>query len=312
MILLAACGAPPATVAEAPREPDVRAVLPEGASLIALARPRELFDASPSARVIRGVVPDAQLESIRIHHGIDLRTLEHAAYASYETGESAGDVIVLQGPFRSEVAVGEIAHRMVPRESSVQAPYPRAGGVMRGTRIDAVGIGAHTLVIVIGPPALTARVLHTLQGASPPAIAGPVAQAFAARTEPLVAMRPIPLALPIDTPVGMLFAEEESLVVAAAPTLANAVRLRIDLSGHFPDGAEANFRRLIASIAQSTMGMALGLRSAVPSLQVSATDTSVVLSADLDADEVARGLGLLFRAEIADVLGDPGASDTTN
>jgi hypothetical protein len=304
-----ACGTPPATVADAPREPDIRTILPDGATLIVVARPRELFDAPPSAAVIRGVVPDAQLESIRVMHGIDARTLEHAALASYESGEAAGDVLVLQGPFRSEVAVAEIAHRMLPRESSTDAPPARAGGVLHGTRMDAIAIAPHTLVLVIGPPALTARVMRTVAGTAPPAIAGAVQQAMSRHTEPFVAIRPVPLALPGTSPVAVLLAEEESILIAAAPVAPDAIHVAVDLAGQFPPGADANFRQLVISVAQTTMGTALGLRSALGTLHAEASPTSVTLRADFSAAELARGLALLFRAEIADALSEVGTDD---
>ena len=284
-------------------------MLPDGASLIVVAHPRELFEAASTATVIRGVVPDAQLEAIRVQHGVDIRTLERAVLGVYETGEATGHVLVMQGPFRAEVAVAEIAHRMVPRESSTQGPPARAGGVLHGTRMDALAIGPHTLAIVIGPPALTARVMRAVEGASPPAIAGAVQQALARRADPFVAMRPVPLALPGTGPVSVLLAEEESLLIAVAPISADAIHASIDLSGHFPPGADENFRQLVISLAHSTMGTALGLRSALGSLSVDASLTSVSLTADLDAAEVGRGLALLFRAEIADALGGPAPVD---
>lgn len=307
---VAACGGPPPVVAEAPREPDVRAVLPEGASLVVVARPRELFEAEPSARVLRSLLPDAQLESLRVQHGIDLRTIDRLAFATYDAGDALGSVVVLQGPFRAEVAVAEAAHRMLPRESLTDTPRPRAGGVLRGARMDVVALGAHTLLLVDGPPELTARVLRTVDGASPPAIAGPVQQVMARHGEPLVGIRPIPLELPASGPVALLLAEEESMLIAIAPSGTSAIHVTIDLTGEFPPGADANFRQLIVSLAQSTMGTALGLRGALGTLSVTATPTAVSLTADLDADELARGLGLLFRAEIADALGDPTLGDS--
>ncbi len=310
LLAASACGAPaPSSLAATAAEPDVRSVLPDGASLVVLIRARELFEAEPSALAIRGLVRDEQLESIRVQHGIDPRTLDRIAFGTYESIDTAGHVLVLQGPFRAEVAVAEIAHRMVPRESSATGPLPRAGGLLHGTRMDALAVGAHTLVLVFGPPALTARVTRTLEGTSPPAVAGAVQQALARRSEPFVAMRPIPLDLPPGGSVALLLSEEQSLVVAATPVAPDHVRISVELSGGFPPGADENFRRLVVSLAQSTMGTALGLRSALGTLEVGATPTTVELSADLDADELGRGLGLIFRAEIAEALGEAGGVD---
>jgi hypothetical protein len=185
--------------------------------------------------------------------------------------------------------------------------------------MDAIGIGPHTLVLVLGPPALTARVMRTVQGTAPAAIAGPVQQAMSRHGEPFIAIRPIPLALPGSTGVALLLSEEESMLIAAAPAAPDRIHVAVDLAGHFPPGADANFRQLVVSVAQSSMGTALGLRSVLGTLHVEATPTSVALEADFDAGELARGLALLFRAEIADALadipsGDPPTppSDTNN
>lgn len=316
LVAASACGTPaPQPVSEVARDPDVREILPEGASLVVIARPRELFEAPASATVIRGLVPDEQLEAIRVQHGIDPRTLEHLAFGTYESGEATGRVLVTQGPFRAEVAVAEIAHRMVPRESSTEGALPRAGGLLHGTRMDALAVGPHTLVLVIGPPALTARVTRAAAGEAPPAIAGPVRAALEARPEPFLGIRPVPLDLPPGGSVALLLAEEESMLIAAAPESTDALRVAVVLDGAFPPGADQNFQRLVASLARSTMGEALGLREALPTLVVEASESQVRLEARLGAAHLADGLALVFRAEIADALGDDpptGAPDSDN
>lgn len=306
---MAACGGAPPPAPEPPREIDVRTALPEGASLVVLARPRELFESEASALVLHALLPDAQLEAIRVHDGIDLRTVERIAVATYDVGDAAGTLVVLQGPFRAEVAVAEIAHRMVPRESVTEGEHARAGGVLHGTRMDALAVDAHTLALAIGPPQLAGRMTRTLEGGAPPAIAGAVQQALARHIGPLVAIRPIPLGLPLDEPVGLLLAEEQSLTVGVTPAGASAVHLEVDLAGEFPPHADENFRRLVASMAHTSLGTAIGLRSGLGTLHVEASPTFVSLSADFDAHELARGLSLLFRAEIAEVLEDPAWTD---
>ena len=304
---------------EPPREPDLRALLPDGAVGILIARPRELFGSDSSALVIHALAPDERLEAFRLQHGVDLRTLDRLAWASYESTGAQGDIVIAQGPFRAEVAVAELAHRMIPRESQEETPRARAGGVFHGTRIDAIALGPHTLALVIGSPTLTARLIRTADGLSPPAIAGPIEQTLRRYTDPIVAMRPVPLELPIASGVGRLLSEEESLVITLRPSEPAAIHAEVELSGGFPPTAADNFRQLVASLAQSTLGTALGLRSALGSLVVEATPTRVHLRADLDANELARGCAALFRAEIAEVLGDlPDAgaptpsSDTSN
>lgn len=313
-MLAAACGGAPAVVETAPpTSTDVRSFLPNGAALFVLARPRELYEADASAAILHTVLAEAQLDAIRVQYGIDAHALEHLALARYEEGAAQGDVLVLEGPFRAEVVVAEIAHRMVPRESETRGPSgeARAGGVLHGSRLDVLSVGPHTVVIVNGPPGLTERVTHTIQGAVPPLVAGPIEQSVARHGEPFVAMRPIPLGLDGTSGTALLLSEEETLLLAVAPAEASTIRVSVDLTGGFPPTAEQNFRQLAISLAQTPLGTALGLRSALGTLEIEASPTAVSLAATLDAAEVARGLHLVFGAEIAEVLGDH-APSTTN
>ncbi len=306
-------GAPPPSTTATRAEPDARTILPNGASLFVLARPRELYDADASATILRTLFSDAHLDGVRVQYGIDGRALERLAFARYEDGAAAGDVLVIQGPFRAEVAVAEIAHRMMPRESETRGAggEARAAGVLHGTRMDVLSVGLHTLVVVNGPPSLTERVTRTIEGTVPPLVAGPIEQAVGRHAEPFVAMRPIPLGLDGSSGASLLLSEEETLLVAVSPAGASTIHVSVDLTGGFPPTAEQNFRQLASSLAQSPMGTALGLRSALATLEVQASPESVRLAATLRADEVAQGLHLVFGAEIAEALGDP-PSTTTN
>ncbi|MFO0683528.1 MAG: hypothetical protein U0234_15835 [Sandaracinus sp.] len=311
--LLIGCGGAPTPPSTPPAaEPEARTFLPNGASLFVLARPRELYEADASAAILRTVLADAQLDAIRVHYGIDVHTLDRLAFARYEEGSAQGDVLVLQGPFRAEVVVAEIAHRMVPRESETRGTTgARAGGVLHGTRLDVLALGPHTVVVVTGPPSLAERVTRTADGSVPPLVAGPIQQSLARRPAPFLAMRPVPLGLDGTSGVGLLLSEEETLLVAAAPEGSSAIRVSVDLTGGFPPTAEQNFRQLAVSLAQSPMGTALGLRSALGTLEVEASPTAVSLTATLSAAEVARGLHLTFGAEIAEAL-EADAPSTTN
>ncbi len=282
----------------APTDPDVVALLPRGTTSVVVASPRRLFEDAASRAVIARLVPDARFEALRVQHGIDLRTLDQVVVASYEDG----DVYVLRGPFLARVAVAEIAHRMVPIESRAEEPRFRVAGVFRGARVDAIAIGPHTLAVVAGAPALSGRLVATLDGDSTAFDAAEL-RSFGVDV-PFVWVRPVPLRLPVEAPVAILLARERSMAVVAMPDGARSIALTVRFTGEFPPGADENFRQLVASLAQSDLGRAVGMASALPTLSVAAQGSRVELSAVLGAEGLARGLWLAVGAEIEEALED--------
>lgn len=268
-----------------------------------IACPRTLFEEPASRLLIARLVPDAQWEALRVQHGIDPRLLEQVVVASYEEG----DIYVLRGPFLAHVAVAEMAHRMVPVESRVEAPRARVGGVFRGTRVDAIAIGPHTLAIVAGPPALSGRLLATLEGVSAPFEVAELRSLPGAA--PFVWLRPVPLALTPDAPIGILLARERSMSLTASPSAPGSIAVALRFTGEFPPGAETNFRRLAASLAQTDLGRAVGMPEALASLTVQSEGSQVELAAVLGAEGLARGLWLAMGAEIAAALSDAPTSE---
>jgi hypothetical protein len=304
LLSAAACGAAPAPApAQVASDPDVVALLPRDATSVIVASPRVLFEAPASRLLLTRLVPDARLEALRVQHGVDVRSLEQVVVASYEDG----DIYVLRGPFLAHVAVAEMGHRMVPVESRVDAPRARVGGIFRGTRVDAIAIGPHTLAIVAGPPSLSGRLLATLDGTDRSFDAHELRAAVSA--SPFVWLRPVPLVLPIDAPIAILLARERSLSVTAAPDPdgAGTIALSVRFVGEFPPGADANFRQLAASLAQTDLGRAVGMPAALASLTVEARASEVLLGAHVGAEGLARGLWLAMGAEIEEALAE--ASD---
>jgi hypothetical protein len=236
-----------------------------------------------------------------VAYGVDLRTLDHLAIAAYPSGH----VIIAQGPFLAHVAVAELAHRMIPLEARTDGPGARAAGVLHGRHLEAIALGVHTLGIAVGTPELAGRVVRAAAGVIPPLVAGPVQQLASRRDAPFVWVRVEPLGLPTDTPVGLLLAEQETLVAAVSPASPTSVGVVIDLGGAFPATAEANFRQLIVSLAQTDLGTAVGLRSALGSLDVAAAPTGVTVRAELDARSVAQGVDLILQASIQEAVDRP-------
>ncbi len=297
---LAGCGgAAPLPSAQLPSDPDVVALLPSGATSLVVAAPRRLFREPAARLLITRLVPDARLELLRMQHGIDARELDQLIVASYESG----DIFVLRGPFLAHVAVAEMAHRMIPLESHAEAPRARAAGIFRGTRVDAIAIGPHTLAVVAGPPALSGRLLASLEGESLPFDATEVRSL--PDDPPFVWLRPVPFELPPDAPVGILLARVRSTCVTAVPSGTGSIGVSVRFTGEFPPGADGNFRRLASSLAQTDLGRAVGMADAMSSFTLEAVGPQVRLAALLSAEGLARGLWLAMGAEIEDALSDP-------
>ena len=117
---------------------------------------------------------------------------------------------------------------------------------------------------------------------------------------PLVLMRHGRPDLP-PTGVGLLLARLEHTVVSF-DAVGPALEVDVHLDGAFPPGAEANFRSLVSSIAESDMGQALGMDEVEATLTVTATPSAVSMHATVDSQTLAAGLRALVGAEMDELL----------
>ena len=282
-------------------------LVPEDASVVLVAQPAQLVSAPAARRVLDAIASDDALERYRAHTGIDPRRLEQLVWA--ETG--AGSVLLVRGPFSAPLAVAEMGHRMLPVEASAEAPFVRRVGHYQGARRDLVALSQHVLVAITGAPSLAQEVLRRAEGGprgggrgAPSVLSSePVASMLAAHPEsPLFVVAPRPLGLPIDAPIGLLLARQRGLFVGATPSGPDAIAIAAELWGEFPPEAGANFRALAESLAQSDLGVVLGMNDALPTLGVRADAERVSLRATFSAPAVAAGLHVLLGAEIADIV----------
>jgi hypothetical protein len=80
------------------------------------------------------------------------------------------------------------------------------------------------------------------------------------------------------------------------------VRITLWLEGELPDGADENFRALLGSLSATDLGRVLGLPEALPTLAIAHGPNGIELAADFDPATLARGVRLLFRAEICEIV----------
>lgn len=287
-------------------------LVPVDADVVVLARPDELAREPASRRVVTAFASDARLEQYRQHTGIDPRTLTELAWAS----TPAGQVMIVRGPFHAPLAVAEMGQRMLPVESSADAPFVRRAGHYQGARRDLVAISDHVLVAVTGTPALTQAVMARVRGddRSPALLerADLAPVVLEHRAAPVVLIAPQPLALPPGSGLALLLARERALVATITPTGVDELSLAADLRGEFPPGADGNFRQLVESLAETDLGGALGMRDVLTTLSAQADDGRVLLRARVPAAAIAGGLRVLFDAEISELVdseGSAGASE---
>jgi hypothetical protein len=276
---------------------------------VIVARPAELVREPAARRVLEAIAPDERLERYRQRTGIDPRALESLVWADLDLGDAgAGTLLAIRGPFSAPLAVAEMAHRMLPVESSADEPWVRRIGHLDGERRDLVALDDHVLVAITGPPALARAILDRARGedVSPSAVGSPVVRLLfeAHRAAPLVVVAPRPLELP-SSGIGLLLAREQALAAAAVPATEEHIALTVELRGEFPPGAEENFRAFVRSLAESDLGAALGMREVLSTLRVQSDDGRVVLRASVSAPTIAAGLRLLLDAEIAELVEPP-------
>lgn len=309
-----ACGSTPPRPREGgPSEParvqwegSLADLLPSDADVVVLARPDQLVREPASRRVISSFATDDRLEQYRQHTGIDPRTLTELVWASTPEGQ----LLIVRGPFHAPLAVAEMGARMLPLESSADAPFLRRAGHYQGARRDLIALSDHVLVAVSGTPALTQAVMDRVRGddATPPLIARPeLASVLAEHVgAPVVLIAPQPLGLPPGSGIALLLARERLLVATIAPSGPDELSLAADLRGEFPPGADGNFRQLVESLAETDLGGALGMRDVQRTLSAQAEDGRVLLRARVPAAAVAGGLRVLFDAEISELVGPEG------
>lgn len=280
-------------------------LVPLDAQVVVITSPEALLAAPPTERVVRAVFSDEHLDRFAERTGVDLRAVSELVVAGYPDGR----VAIARGPFDAIMAVREAGERMAPVEARSDDPVIRRVGFLGRGRIDASALDEDTILHVDGPPHLAADVLvaaGTVGEERGDALARCVLEGHA--DAPIVLCAPRPLGLPGDTGIGVLLAREETLVASVRPA-DGRLALRAEMRGEFPPGVDENLRAFVESVAHSDLGGALGIREALPTLQIEAEEGHVTLSASLDPGVVAAGLRALLVAEIEELVEGPTDGD---
>jgi hypothetical protein len=187
------------------------------------------------------------------------------------------------------------------------APARRVG-FLGEERREVLEVDDHTYAYSGGAGPAMASLASTASGASEgPAQAEPVAAKLAVLERllgdsPFRFLVPGPLGLPVDTPLGMVLARQETFGFSVSPAPPpGKVELRLALTGEFPSTIEANGRQLLGSFFASDLGRAL-VGDYAPTVLVETREQSVLVSVELDTDRLATGLQYIFTAGVSDLL----------
>lgn len=273
-----------------------------------MGQPPSLLKSKAVRRVLNAVVPSAQLDAFQKRTGVDPRKVEQAVLAEYPNGF----LLLARGPFDAEDVVRAAGRRMARPDVAQSEPFVRRTGYLGTQRRALVALREDVVAVGAGvPPVMAALLARVREGAwqdqAGPALTGPEVQDLRERhgKAPLVLYAPRPLQLPSGFKTSLLLAQERALAASLHPVDAEQLRIDVGLRGEFPKGAEKNFRKLVESVARTSLGAALGLGESIDSLRVRAERDAVEMRLKIPAATLARGLKLLFVADLQKVLQAP-------
>ncbi|MFK8000141.1 MAG: hypothetical protein AB8H86_11135 [Polyangiales bacterium] len=279
---------------EAPLE--LLSVVPPNPSLLVHVRPDELMASPVLGPIAREFIGAEDLERIELRFGLRPNEVEELVFAEYED-----EFVVIARTTREVRPIAEaIASRMNTVELESDEPLFRRGGFV-GTQRRELAVLRNDIIAYGTMAASMAGVVERAQRN--------MTSVASAQTEWLDTSAPLafykfePLGFPIDTPIGMLFAQQRRARATFAEST-DAVGLSLTFDGEFPPDADSNLRALVAAIAQSDLGRLIGLDQAFSSLEVSQTQGALALDADWPADPLRSGLRRALAPNMEVLLGE--------
>jgi hypothetical protein len=300
-----ACGASAPPPVEAPPRADTYALVdlvPGDAREVLVLRPPELLASETTRPLVDAIAPPEWRRSLGDRTGVYAEDVSELLLARWEDGAWWALVRV---PRATDVVRAATA-RMAPVEVESEAPFVRRIGYLADQRYELVALSPELLLVARGRPEGVIALLQALQHPRATSEPRPLLRSEGAAWLAL----PQPLGLPLDTPVGLLLAEQTGLRIDARPSTRipssapaeERVRITLWLEGELPEGADENFRALLGSLSATDLGRVLGLPEALPTLAIARRPEGIELVADFHPATLARGVRLLFRAEIAEIV----------
>ena len=289
-------------------------LVPSGARAVFVVRP-SVVAASPSfARLLDAVLLPGAFDRFAARTGVDLRTLSEAVYADFG---DRGALWLARGPIDAPAVVREAGARMAIIESQSDDLFVRRAGFFTGGRREVVALAPDVLVVTEGPAieplatllacaaSRTRRCPSSFSGSDAAALFTELGEA------PLVVHAPTGVELPEQAGLAVLLAGTRALALAVdvASPEDGRLALRASLRGRFPADVADNFRVWFRAVGSSELGATLGLDEAASRLEVTPDATGLRLDTSLELTRLARGLRVLFSAELEELLApDPPAA----
>jgi hypothetical protein len=286
VVAAAACGGGATGPAHPSRPPPldrIERLLPPGAEWIVIARPAPLWAAAAVRRALTPVVGDADLTAYASRTGIHLSTITELAAAGYG---ARGTLAALGGP--------DVAKSIGQTLAIAQVPPFAYRRVHPDVALVASGAGAPALLVEGGR-----RVAPPI----PATAADVTALREAIGDGPLQLLVLTPLELEMDTPAAVLLSGVRQAAVRATPRGAE-IAFRVVLVGDFPPTAADNFRQMLDSMGDATIGDMFGLGDVARGARIEASTDRVTIDSAIAAASLASGIEALFISKLRELLGD--------
>ncbi|MCB9601392.1 MAG: hypothetical protein H6721_16775 [Sandaracinus sp.] len=290
----------PTTPTVGPFEGSLAELVPDDVHEVVVVHPSTLLSTESTTVLVDAVAPAPWRRALGDRTGVYAEDVSELVLARWDDGAWWALVRV---PNADEVVRGAEV-RMAPVELRSDEPFVRRVGFLGNERHELVALTPELLLVAQGRAGQVVQLLQALRDPRARAASRPPTW-LEPSDAPAALVMPHPLNLPIDTPVGLLLARQTGLRLELRPH-DDVIELRVQVDGELPDGAEANFRALFEALAASDLGRALGLPDATPTLRLRTLATGLEMQADLSPDAIASGIHLLFRAEIAEIVGNLG------
>lgn len=278
-------------------------LVPEGASVVLVARPRELAQQPGAEALFRALVSEEHERAFAERTGVEPLAVEELVALELPPH---GYVLLVRGPFDARSVVERAGERLALRDVVSDEPIVRREGLAGQGRYAYAALAEHALLVARdAPPSLLAALLARRAKQGEGGVLDPAdARALYAEhaSSPLVLIAPKPLALEPGSNVALLFARERALAVSVRP-VGEVLGVGIDLRGEFPPGAEHNFRALAHSLGSASLGRALGLSHVAETMAIRVDAEGAFVTFALAARELVAGVRMMFYADMRELFG---------
>jgi len=277
--------------------------LPEGGDPVVLFNPQVLVDQGPMRDVVHALVGSDFVGRIQQRTAIDLLSIQETALSFYDDET----LLLARGPYAAEEVVTVVGMHMRVLLQEDSEPTRISGTYDGRTLVHAAAIGPREIALSRGEGSTLSRLLQLIHGRenrAPDRLnVADIRLALNGLTHThLRILVGSPPRLPLDSPLGLLLANQRALAIAIGDEGPSHLGIELAFVGEFPEGAEANFRHWIGAMATDDLGRVMGLDTSLASLDIVASPDRIIVSFALPSEQVVRGVRILFDAEIADFL----------